>query len=122
MKHTSGPGPLEPPDRLFDPGLQLERTALAWRRTALALLVGSMVATRILPELGGPWMLLPASIGIGIALTLLVLAHRRYRIHHARLVGHEGNQMLDSGGLQAITAAFVLCSGMICLVVVLFLA
>jgi len=122
VKHTDEPGSLEPPDRLLDPGLQLERTALAWRRTALALVVGSVVAARILPEIGGPWTLLPASIGIAVALVLLVVTHRRYHRNQVRLVGSESHPVLDGGGLQAIAATFVLCSGIICLVVTLFLA
>ena len=56
---------------LFDAGLQPERTALAWRRTALSLTVGSLIGARLLTEqwgglalvLGGLEWLLPRRSG-----------------------------------------------------------
>jgi uncharacterized membrane protein YidH (DUF202 family) len=43
--------PLEGP---WDPGLQPERTALAWQRTGLALVVAALVAVRDGVVVGGP--------------------------------------------------------------------
>ncbi|PZF53302.1 hypothetical protein DEJ23_14870 [Curtobacterium sp. MCSS17_008] len=61
--------------QVFDPGLQPERTALAWRRTALALTVAALVAVRILPETLGLWTVLPAGAGLVAAVAVLVAAH-----------------------------------------------
>jgi uncharacterized membrane protein YidH (DUF202 family) len=65
---------------LFDPGLQPERTELAWRRTALALGVGSIVAMRLLPEtFDNAWWALVGVTGLIVAATLWVSARERYR-------------------------------------------
>jgi len=62
---------------LFDPGLQPERTALAWRRTALALAVGALIALRLLPPVLGLWSLAAGLVGIAFAAVIWVLAGRR---------------------------------------------
>lgn len=73
-RETSAPGP-------FDPGLQPERTELAWRRTALAIAVGSLVSLRIfplvLPALVAGWGVVPGAIGLVTACVLWFGARRR---------------------------------------------
>lgn len=64
---------------LFDPGLQPERTRLAWRRTTLTLLVGAVASTRLLAPLLGGWALLVGSAGVVASLLLWRGATRRGR-------------------------------------------
>jgi uncharacterized membrane protein YidH (DUF202 family) len=71
---------------VWDPGLQPERTALAWRRTAIALAVGSIAALRILPELAGAIGTVLGVLGLAGAVALAIAAEARYRTVHARLV------------------------------------
>ena len=84
---------------IFDPGLQPERTQLAWRRTALSVAVGSIVAMRILPAvLGDVIWVVPGVIGVVCAacergdeseqLGALVLCAQCHTAVHARCVGH----------------------------------
>ena len=63
--------------QLFDPGLQPERTGLAWRRTTLALIVGALVALRLLPPALGSWSIIVGLAGLVLAAIIWVLAHRR---------------------------------------------
>jgi uncharacterized membrane protein YidH (DUF202 family) len=62
-----------------DPGLQPERTALAWRRTALALVSGAAVSARALFPPLGVVAAAVASAGGAVAVGLWVLGSRRYR-------------------------------------------
>ncbi|WP_406250288.1 DUF202 domain-containing protein [Microbacterium sp. M] len=64
--------PVSPPGtRIFDPGLQPERTELAWRRTALSLSVGSLLALKLLPEaLDSALGVLPGVVGFILASSL----------------------------------------------------
>jgi uncharacterized membrane protein YidH (DUF202 family) len=65
--------------QLYDPGLQPERTALAWRRTALSVGLGSLVAFRLLPELlGHPVWALIGIIGMTGAAMVWWSSHRRH--------------------------------------------
>ena len=73
-RETSVPGPV-------DPGLQPERTELAWRRTALAIAIGSLVSLRIfplvLPAAAAGWGAVPGAIGLVAACALWFGARRR---------------------------------------------
>jgi putative membrane protein len=107
---------------LFDPGLQPERTALAWRRTALAILASSLVAARILAELFGPWAALLGLLGVALAAWLLASVHGRYRRHHESLTGSAEPGRVAGGMLIFATSAFVFAAGAVTIVIVLVLA
>lgn len=74
----------------FDSGLQVERTALSWRRTALALTVGPLLAARLLaPEIGA-LSVLAAAGGVALGGYVAVASSARYRRIHRRLTGEGG--------------------------------
>lgn len=66
---------------LFDPGLQPERTELAWRRTALAIAIGSLLSLRVLPLALPPaheaWGFAPGLVGLLAAGGVWLAARRR---------------------------------------------
>lgn len=102
----------------FDPGLQPERTALAWQRTGLALATGALAGLRILPSLLGPVAFAPAAGGLVIAIAVVVLARRRYRRAHEHLTQGSGPGLPD-GALPAATAFLTVLAGLGALVVTL---
>ncbi|HEX9229063.1 MAG TPA: DUF202 domain-containing protein [Arthrobacter sp.] len=112
-------GPGGAPDRShrpFDAGLQPERTALAWRRTALAVAVGSLVALRILPEVLGLWALIPAALGAAASLVAIIVSQRRYRRIHTTLTTSDSDRVALSGGaLPAAMAAATAAGGIMTL-------
>lgn len=109
--------------RPFDPGLQPERTALAWRRTGLALTAGSLIALRVLPHALGAWALLPAWLGVALSVLVLVASQRRYRAHHHRLTTAPLDRLhLPDGALLALVTALTLGGGLAALAVAVSLA
>ena len=105
-------------NEIFDIGLQPERTALAWRRTGLALLAGSLIATRVLPELLGPWAALLGFAGVIAAAILLIGIHRRYRDHYGSLKERGDRVPLAGGRLIAAVTLFSLGAGVVSALVV----
>lgn len=108
---------------VFDPGLQPERTELAWRRTALAIGVGSLIALRVLPaiapspELQQAW-LVPGIVGVAFAVLLWVQARARHlRVNRALL--EDRADRLPGAGLLLVLTGFVIGCGLLSVVVVL---
>ncbi|HMH58515.1 MAG TPA: DUF202 domain-containing protein [Galbitalea sp.] len=109
-----------PAPQLFDPGMQPERTALAWRRTALAMAAGSLVALRVFPASLGLWAVVPAAIAFAISVVVFVSAHLRYRRNHRVLVadrGPDARVVLAGGALIALVAVATLAFGVIAVVI-----
>lgn len=63
-----------------DPGLQPERTVLAWRRTLLAVAVGAAVSVRVLAPALGEAAIVTGVGGVVAAGVLWVLARRRHAL------------------------------------------
>ncbi len=75
---------------MYDPGLQPERTDLAWRRTALSIVVGGLVGLRLLPSVLGSGGAVLAGVGTVAGLACGLLAARRSRRTLAFLRHGEG--------------------------------
>ncbi|WIB26723.1 DUF202 domain-containing protein [Curtobacterium sp. MCSS17_015] len=106
--------------QVFDPGLQPERTALAWRRTGLAITVAALVAVRILPEVLGPWAIVPAGLGLAAAVAVLIAAHRRHQAVHRTLIDADTDRVsLPSGALPFAVTVLVTGGGIAAAIVVL---
>lgn len=104
---------------VWDAGLQPERTSLAWRRLALALLGLALAVPRLGWPVMGAWALAPAGIAAAGALTLLTTSHLRYLTTHDVLTGRSVLPLPD-GRLPLITvlAALTLATVGVLVVVV----
>jgi putative membrane protein len=93
-----------------DPGLQPERTALAWQRSGLALALATIVVGRLTWGAVGFVAVVIVALGIGHAAVIFATAQRHYRIRtgtsqlkqwptgvHAGLFGL---QVVALGGLE----------------------
>jgi len=101
-------------DRPADPGLQPERTGLAWQRTALSLGGGALVYSRIAAPTVENWAWLLAGLGLLAALVIGVWGRRRYDYTHRTLT--RGGRILADGLLPAVVAGTVAAAGIVVLV------
>ena len=100
MREPNG-APLAAPDPA-----QQERTALAWRRTGLALLVGSLTVGRITIDSLGPVVVVPTVLGAALATWVLAVALRERRLARAH-PGEPTFSVLADGRLPALVALLV---------------
>ncbi|WP_227870998.1 DUF202 domain-containing protein [Corynebacterium provencense] len=67
-----------PPGRVVDPGLQPERTGMAWGRTSLAFMVAAAVFLRSTASYGPPVVAVAGGL-FAVALGAALAQKRRYR-------------------------------------------
>ncbi|MCA0251323.1 MAG: DUF202 domain-containing protein [Actinobacteria bacterium] len=99
------------------PGLQPERTTLAWRRLAVVLIALALAAPRVAwPQLG-PVAVLPAAAIAGAGVWLVIRSQRRYRAARAAMAAGKARPLPD-GMLPVVTTAAALALGGLALIVV----
>ncbi|WP_407319530.1 DUF202 domain-containing protein [Isoptericola halotolerans] len=91
------------PDAPYGPGLQPERTLLAWRRTCLAFGVAVAVAVRFAGGVLGPWIAVLGAVGLATVVAAYLVGARRYRDVHRRLAAG-GRLPVDGAALGLLTA------------------
>ncbi|GLB69179.1 DUF202 domain-containing protein [Arthrobacter mangrovi] len=113
MPPATGPNGLrvDAPGSLHqDPGLQPERTALAWNRTALVLIITALMFLRWIPLFGPVASFLSAG-AVAVALGASIGRSRRYRRQSAG-IRSESLAPAASGVAWVTAAVFVLgCAG-----------
>ena len=97
---------------VYDPGLQTERTLLAWRRTCLSFGVASLVAMRFTVETAGVLAVFAGVAGAGLAIAAYVAAALGYRRANTAL---HSTGSLDHGAAPiALATAGALVLGVAC--------
>jgi uncharacterized membrane protein YidH (DUF202 family) len=101
----------------WDAGVQNERTALAWQRTALALFGVILVAARLGFRQWPVATVVALAPALALSVTILRLTSRRYRQAHAAL--HDDRQRPPGGRLPFFAATSITLLGLGALAAVL---
>ena len=97
-----------PHDEVFDLGLQNERTALAWRRTALSLATAAVVIGRLtMGRLGIPAVILAGACAVA-ATAVGHLSMQRYRRAHRSLTATQPPALVTDGFLPLLLCGMTL--------------
>lgn len=99
-------------DDVYDPGLQPERTLLAWRRTCLSFGLMSLVAARFTVEALGVFSVIAGLLGAGLAVLAYTLTAWGYRRAHTSL--HAEGTLARGGWALLCATGAVLTIGVLC--------
>jgi uncharacterized membrane protein YidH (DUF202 family) len=91
------------------PGTQVERTALAWQRTALSVLAGSLILARLTLDDLGPVALV--ALALALALSGWVLLRSRPHHHHRGGAGSAAAALSAAIALLCLTELVALLVG-----------
>lgn len=97
------------------PGLQPERTRLAWQRTAIAMAVGSLVYARVEADVLGLAGWACALVGSASGILIGIRSSHRYR-HTCRQLETDDARLAD-GLLPLVAATVVTAAGVVAVVV-----
>ena len=95
--------------RPWDPGLQNERTGLAWQRTVLAILACSLLVTRLLASISIMLSLIIGLLALLCTAGLGYLAIRRFRLNTLAIHREEA---LGDGKANALISMLVVITGL----------
>ena len=101
----------------WDPGLQIERTTLAWLRTMLAFTVSLLVLLKLIAHQSATAAIVCAVTTLPVSGLVAWLVWRRHQHSERRL---RARAPLPGGGLPAATAVLAMLAGATGLVYVLF--
>lgn len=103
------------PEAVWDPGMQNERTSLAWTRTCLAYGICALLCARLSRHT--PAAAVVALVGIAAAGMLLGTVHHRYRrMNRDLFAGRPLTSVREIALLTAMTAALAVAAGVLILV------
>lgn len=90
-----------------DPGLQPQRTGLAWWRTCLSTLAVALLCLRTALTSGNPWSLAASVIGAAVAVCMLFVGAERpeYNPERGEVANRQSRQILYgvAGGIVTVT-------------------